>query len=108
MAPWPWTCWPSCRRGCDVKHLDDDLTVDLLEGEPVKMTRTNADRKRAMCYQGPKDRPCCRSCRHVETVVHFENTAGSFERHWCRIGGFRVMLGGVCRDYQAAPGRKGW
>jgi len=91
-----------------MKQAEDDLTIDLIEGEPVKLTHTNADRKKAMAYQGPKERPCCRGCKHVETVVHFENTAGSFERHWCRIGGFRVMLGGVCAQHQAAPARRNW
>lgn len=91
-----------------MKQAEDHLTIDLLEGEPVKLTRTNAERREAMNYQGPKERPCCRSCKHVETVEHFPDTCTAFERHWCRVGGFRVMLGGVCREHVPAPARKNW
>lgn len=88
-----------------MKQAEDDLTIDLIEGEPVKLTHTSADRVKAMGYQGPKARPACRSCRYVETAVHFEGSSTEFQRHWCKIGGFRVQLGGCCREFLWAPGK---
>jgi hypothetical protein len=82
-----------------MKHVDDDLTMDMREGIPVKLTRFGAERKKAMGYIEPKERPSCRSCKLRETVVHFEDTCTQFERHWCMAGGFRVQLGGYCRAY---------
>ena len=91
-----------------MKQAEDDLTIDLLEGEPVKLTHTHADRMKAMGYVGPKDQPACRDCRHRESVVHFEDSPGQFTRHWCRVGGFRVQLGAYCSHHKPAPNRKDW
>lgn len=89
-----------------MKQAEDDLTIDLLEGEPVKMTRTSADRAERMGYQGPKERPACRSCYWCHTRVHFADTATQFERSWCHIGQFRVKLGGVCKEHKPGKGRR--
>jgi hypothetical protein len=91
-----------------MKQAEDDLTIDLIEGEPVKLTRNHQERMQAMCYLPPKQRPACRDCMHVESVVHFEDAPGEFTRHWCRVGGFRVLLGGFCLQHVPAPKRKGW
>jgi hypothetical protein len=91
-----------------VKDYTDAVTVDFIAGEPVKLTRSQADKRAAMGYVEPKARPACRDCKHVESVIHFEDAPGEFTRHWCRVGGFRVLLGGFCGSHQAAPKRKGW
>ena len=86
-----------------MKQAEDDLTIDLLEGEPVKLTATALDRIRVMDYRGPKDRPACRSCSLLETIYHQPDTLMAFERHWCKRGGFRVQLGGCCAVYERNP-----
>lgn len=89
-----------------MKQAEDDRTIDLIEGDPVKMTRTNADRAKAMGYEGPKERPACRSCKFLHVVVHFADTCTQFERQWCQIGGFRVKLGGCCDMHARGFGAK--
>lgn len=88
-----------------MKQAEDDLTIDLLEGEPVKITRTSAERAQRMGYQGPKDRHACRDCMWCQTRVHFADTSTQFERHWCHIGEFRVKLGGICAHHQRGKQR---
>jgi hypothetical protein len=88
-----------------MKQAEDDLTMDLIEGEPVKLTHTHEGRMKAMGYEDPKQRAACRHCKFVETNYHQPDTLMAFERHWCRVGGFRVKLGSCCREFLWAPGK---
>lgn len=89
-----------------MKQAEDDLTIDLIEGEPVKLTTTHEQRVKALDYRGPKTRPACRNCRHIETNYHQPDTLMAFERHWCKVGGFRVQLGGCCRAHEFGRGNR--
>lgn len=77
-------------------------TLEGIEPEPVKLTQ--AQSKSRQRYQGPKDRTRCQTCRHMDTEYHQADTLMQFERHWCKLGGFRVMLGGSCLKHDPKKG----
>ena len=63
-----------------------------------------AARREAMQFQGPKERPRCGACKHVEVVSNCFVPGGLRpERMRCKLGDFPVQAGAVCARYEAKP-----
>ena len=57
-------------------------------------------RRSALGYQAPAEREGCRSCRHRSAeALSFDGGRIAYD---CRLGGFLVVPGGICREYQQA------
>lgn len=58
-------------------------------------------RRSAHGYQAPYERDRCGNCRHRSVQSMSLQGAGHAALH-CKLGGFFVAPGGICRDHQLA------
>jgi hypothetical protein len=71
------------------------LPLPVIEPAPDKPPRTTqAERMQRMAYTGPKERPRCETCQHAQTIAE----GGYLIR--CELGGFPVLRGGLCREFE--------
>lgn len=65
---------------------------------------TQAARREALQFMGPKERPRCGSCRHVEVLqvpARLKGQPAEVERMRCSLAGFPVQAGAICSRHQA-------
>lgn len=88
----------------------DPGTLDLpgIPPAPVVPRRVSGKQARqAAGYQGPKERPSCRDCRHVGYVIQFPDSHAETLRPVCQRQapgtGFAVHLGAICAHHVRNP-----
>lgn len=88
----------------------DQVTAELPGVEPpppIPLDQLRqAARREALQFQGPKQRPRCGACRHVEVFFIRPDSPTEAERTRCKRWDFPVQAGAICVDFAVAgPGR---
>lgn len=85
----------------DAKDKTTAELPDLPAYQYKKAERDNqAKRAAALGYKGPKERPRCEICAHVDIQVLNPDAMHEREIRRCKLGSFQVMRGGFCLKYR--------
>lgn len=90
-----------------MRDTTDQATAEL-QGYPAyhyKAAERDNQGKRAAAlgYQGPKERPRCETCQHVDIQVLNPDAMHEREIRRCKLGAFQVMRGGICSKHRELP-----
>ena len=90
-----------------MRDSTDQATAELptLGGYQYKRSDKDNQSKRAaaLAYQGPKDRPRCETCKHVDIQILNPDAMHEREIRRCTLGRFQVMRGGICAKFKEMP-----
>lgn len=89
--------------GHQITSKVEGLKAVLSETLPAFLSSGNEGRRQLMVYSGPQQRTD--NCRHCALVGHTLLNCGSFserEEFHCKVGGFKVAVGGVCENWMKA------
>ena len=90
---------------CSMRDATDQVTAEIPGLEPLAPlpppAPSQADRRAAVVFLGPKERPRCGACRHVEVFYIRPDSPTEAERTRCKLGDFPVQAGAICNQFCA-------
>lgn len=88
-----------------MRDPSDLMTAELPEIEPLPPTPLDqlpqAARREALQFQGPKQRPRCGACKHIDVFYLRPDSPTEAERMRCKLADFPVQAGAICVSFVA-------